>query len=414
MKSSGDTAEDGGPPLSQRLVKLGLAIGALVILYFVGHEMFGNLLTGTRRSKLDGDYIEVSKAIERWELDAKKPFLEWDLDKLQGTTLGATVRDPDGHPYVYDWFFRRFVYAGPDGLLQSVVPGKTAEPGDSDDEVRPLAAMDRLVYARPEGAGTVIELARADGSEPKELATVPGPVLAVHGLPAKDANLVVLTVPTATGSQLSLLDTGATPPVLTPLTKGDAHDAWPTLLGAKIEWVFYQSDADTKNPKETHIYKLSYKDRVPAKLTSGVGHFVQPSVELKSRWVWFVATQPSGSALWRFQLSNYAEPQVRLNSPTRVLKCPAPSASGEYLAYLVGSGATDTLEVIDAKSSKVIFTASGVVPDSRICWSPDDAKVGYLVIQDGAQRMVLAHVAKNVSITLPTNVTGRGFAWLHD
>ena len=404
MKSSGGDASDDGPKQTQRLIKLGIAVVAALILYGVGSSMFGDLLSGTRRSKLTGDCNEISKAIERWELDNKKPFLEWEIDRLVGTTLGNAVRDPDGRPYLYDWFFRRFVYLGPDGLLQTLVPGKTTEPGESDDEVRPLAAIDRLVYARAEGAATAIELANADGSNPKQLALVTSPVLDVSGLPTKDANLVALTLSTTSGTQLAVVDIAASPAVVNPLTRGDHHDACPALSGVKTEWIFYQSDMDAKSPDKTHVYKISYKDKSPARMTAGDGGFGQPAVELRTHWVWYTAD----NALWRFQLSNYGEPQRRLSG--KPYRSPAPSASGDFLAYLVA----DTLEVIDTRSNKVVFTAASVVPDSRICWSPDDSKIGYLVSQDGQQRMVLSHVAKNVTFTVPGAVTGRGFAWLHD
>lgn len=401
MKPAADEAEE-GPALVQRMVKLGIALGALGILYVVGNSVFGDLLSGTRRSKLDGDYTEVSKAIERWELEAKKPFLESELDRLSGATLGNTVRDPEGRPYVFDWFFRRFVYQGPDGLLQTAVPGKTPEPGESDDEVRPLAAMERVVYARADGGGTVIELAKADGSEPKELTKVPGPALDVAGLPALDANVIVLTLSTTSGTQLAMIDV-TSPAAPTPLTKGDFHDGAPTLYGAKTEWIFFQSDMDTKSPDKTHIYKMSYKDKQPQKVTAGEGSFREPSVELKNRWVWYT----TGAALYRFQIGSIGDKIQRATG--KAYRSPAPSASGDFLAYLIG----DTLEVVDAKG-KVVYTAKGVIPESRICWSPDDSKIGYLVTAEGERRMVLAHVLKNVSITLPTPVTGRGFAWLHD
>lgn len=414
MKPGGGSDGNDEKPIGQRLIKIGLALGAVVILYFVFSDMIGNLLMGTRRNKLDGDFTEISTAILRWELSSKKSFLEWDLDKLQGTTMANTVRDPEGRPYVFDWFFRRLVYVGPDGALQTAVPGKTSEAGDTDDEVRPLQAYDRLVYARAEGAQTVIEVANADGSNPQPVVTVPGPVMEVHGLPAKDANLVVLTLKTASGTQLSLVDIAQSPATLSPLTKGDHHDEWPALAGAKTEWVFYQSDADTKSPDKTHIYKMSYKDRKPAMLTSGDGLYGQPTVELKNHWIWYSGKRADGAALLRFQLSSYNEPQTSLSTAGRTLKSPAPSPSGDHLAYLATAGGKTVLEVLDTKTYKVVFSAPGVLPDSRICWSPDDSKIGYLVSQDGAPHMVLTHVGKSVSLTLPVPVVGRGFAWLHD
>lgn len=401
MKPAEDEADE-GPLLVQRLVKLGIALAAAGILYLVGSNMFGDLLSGTRRSKLDGDYIEVSKAIKRWEIEHKKPFLEWELDKLAGSTLGNTVRDPEGREYLFDWFFRRFVYLGPDGLLQTPVPGKTPEPGDNDDEVRSLAAMERLVYARADGGGTVIELAKADGTEPTEVAKVPGPALDVAGLPTQDANLVVLTLSTTSGTQLAMVDVSK-PGAPVPLTKGDFHDGAPALYAAGTEWVFFQSDMDTKTPGKTHIYKMSYKDKQPQKITSGDGQFREPAVELRSRWVWYTA----GQALMRFQLASVTDQLQRMAG--KPFRSPAPSASGDHLAYLLG----DTLEVLDSKG-KIAYTAKGVVPESRICWSPDDSKIGYLINHEGERRMVLAHVAKQCSIELPTPVVGRGFAWLHD
>ena len=399
MANPGESSSEEQRPIGQRLIKLALALVALVILYFVSQDMIGNLLSGARRSKLDGDRGEISKAIERWELTNKKSFDEWDLDKLQGSTMANFVRDPEGHPYVFDWFFRRLVYVGPDGALQTVVPGKTVEPGDSDDEVRNLHAWDRVLYARADETGTILELANADGSEPKQVAAVPGAVLGVHGLATKDANKIVVE---SVGGQLSIADLSAPQPVLTPLVKGE----WPALFGETTEWVFYASGG--------HIYKLSYKDRVPAKLTSGAGPFGEPSVELKSHWVWYAGRAGGEWSLFKFQLSSYGEPQRGFQTPGRDLHSPAPSANGELIAYLASSGGKTVLEVADVKNGKVVLSEPNVLPDSRICWSPDDQKIGYLAKKDDGVHMVLTHVTKKVSLVLPALVIGRSFAWLHD
>jgi hypothetical protein len=220
-------------------------IGAVLALYVVFQDLLGNLFSSTRRARLDGDFTEMSNAISRYELDKKKNFQEWDVDQLQGSTLSNAVRDPDGRPYVYDWFFRRLVYTGPDGTLQTTVPGKGYETGTSDDEVRELKAWDRLVYARLDDEGkTILEMANTDGSGAKTLATVEGTLLDVRGLAAAEANLLTVSLRTATGSQLGVVDVSAQPVTVTPISKGDKHDAWPTPFGAKTEWVFYQSDAD--------------------------------------------------------------------------------------------------------------------------------------------------------------------------
>jgi hypothetical protein len=407
---------DDEQPIAPRLMKLGIAIGAAFILYNVFGDMILNLFTGARRAKLDGDFVEISKAIQHWEVEQKKRFEEWDLDKLQGSALSGTVRDPDGQPYIYDWFFRRLVYVGPDGKLQTVVAGKTIEPGDSDDEVKPFTAWDRLVYARADGGKTAIEMCNADGSEPKPLVTVDDGVIGVKGIASKDSNLVALTLKTATGSKLGLLDVGgegAAKTAVQPLSAGDKHDEWPALYGATTEWMFYQSDRDSGSPEKMNIYKMSYKDKSPAKLTGASGGF-EPAVELKSHWIWFAVRGAAGGSLWRFQLSNYADPEKKLEIKGKDLRCPSPSASGDYIAYLVNDGGKSTLEVADTHNGQVLFTTTDVLPDSAISWSPDDTKIGYLSRQDDGVKIKLTHVAKKVSLVLPRPVVGRSFAWLHD
>lgn len=407
------SGRDDDKPIAPRLMKLVIAIGAAIILYNVFGDMILNLFTGARRAKLDGDFVEISKAIQHWEVEQKKRFEEWDIDKLQGSTLAGTVRDPDGKPYVYDWFFRRLIYTGPDGLLQTIVAGKTTEPGENDDELRSLAAFDRLVYARPEGSKSAIEMCNADGSDPKPLVTVDEAVIDVKGIASKDANLVALTLKTASGSKLAVLNVegeGGAKTAVQPLTAGDKNDAWPALYGATTEWMFYQSDRDSGAPEKTNIYKMSYKDKAPAKLTSGAGAFAEPAVEVKTHWVWYAA----GGTLWRFQLSNYAAPEKKLEVAGKELHCPSPSSNGDYIAYLVNNGGKSTLEVADTHNGQVLFSTPDVLPDSAICWSPDDTKIGYLSRQDDGVKIKLTHVAKKVSLVLPRPVAGRSFAWLHD
>lgn len=400
-----------GKPLGEKLLKLAIVLGGVGVVYWI----FGDLLQGvvgtTTRAKLDGDFMEISKAIDNYELKQKKTFQDADLDKLQGIALQNTVRDPWGKPYLFDFFFRRLVCLGKDGVLQTLVPGQTAEPGESDDEVRALRKLDRIVYARAEGAGTVLELADCDGTEPKVKAELPAGVLDVRGVPQKEANRVVLSFKEGAGTKIAITDVGADKPEITPLTKATGENAWPSLFGATTEWVFYQSDAET--PGKTQICKMSYKDKSPARLTSG-DVCAQPSVELKQRWVWYTQNTGGNWALYRFQLSTYAEPQRRMAAPGRDLKAPAASASGDYVAYLATAGGKTVLEVVEFANMKVLFTHAGVVPDSGITWSPDDEKIGFLVRDGDQTRMCLAHVRSKVTVVLPQPVVGRSFAWLHD
>lgn len=400
-----------GKPIGERLLKLAIVIAGAGIVYWV----FGDLLTGvigtTTRAKLDGDFMEISKAIDSYELNQKKTFQDADLDKLQGISLQNTVRDPWGKPYVFDWFFRRLVCLGKDTTLQTLVPGQASEPGESDDEVRALKKLDRIVYARAEGSGTVLELADCDGTDPKVKAELPAGVVDVRGLPAKEANLVALSIKEGAGAKIAIVNIGEEKAEITPLTKPGGVNAWPSFYGPTTEWIFYQSDAET--PGKTQIYKMSYKDKVPARLTSGEA-CAQPSVELKNRWVWYSQNAGGNWALYRFQFSSYAEPQRRMAAAGRDLKAPAASASGDYVAYLATAGGKTVLEVVELASMKVLFTQANVVPDSGITWSPDDEKIGFLVREGDQTRMCLAHVRSKVTVVLPPPVLGRSFAWLHD
>ena len=411
---NGDSADEAQRASSSKLIKLFIALGACAALYAAFHEGLGNVFSGAQRSKIQGDWVEISQAITRYEMQTKKRFEEYDLDKLVGTSLNGQVRDPDGRPYIFDWFHRRLVYTGPDGVLQTTVPGKTAEPGENDDEVHPLAAFERLVYARPEGAGAAVELANSDGSGAKVLATSAAPVIDVKGLPARDSNLVVLTVGTAAGSQLATLDVSGETHEITAITKGEHHDGWPTLYSPTTEWIFYQSDADTGAADRTHLYKVSYKDRAPAMLTKGDGGFAEPGVESKARGVWYAARDAGGGTLWRFELSSFNQPQKKLAQAGRDLSCPAPSAAGDWIAYLATDVGKTTLEVADTRSGEKLFDTAEVVPGTAICWSPDDAKIGYLVKKSEGTQIALTHIAKKVTVVLPQIVSGRSFAWLHD
>lgn len=400
-----------GPPIAQRIAKLGIAIAAAGILFYTFYDLIGNVLSGASRSKLDGDYIEISNAIKRFELEKKKAFQEWDLDKLQGVTLTNSVRDPAGKPYIYDWFHHRLVYTGKDGVLQTAVPGQQAEAGDSDDEVQNLQALDRLVYAKTGESGPTLCLATADGQGEKVLTSVPG-VVDVRGLGAKESNLIALSITAGAGSKLAVVDVSLDKPSVADICQADKKNEWPALYDPKTEWVFYQSDRET--PGKTHIYKMSHKEKVPAKLTTGDASFAQPSVELKNRWVWFAGNAGAGWALYRFQLSSYSDPQRRMAIAGKDLKAPAPSASGDFVAYLATTGGKTALEVSDQRSGKIMFSATDVVPESAIVWSPDDEKIGYLV-KDGADtKMALTHVLRKVTTVLPQPIVGRSFAWLHD
>jgi Tol biopolymer transport system component len=234
----------------------------------------------------------------------------------------------------------------------------------------------------------------------------------VRGLATAEANLVALTLSAGAGSKLAMVDVSKDKPAPVDICQPDKKNEWPALYDSKTEWVFFQSDRDT--PGKSHIFKMSYKEKVPAKLTAGDASFMQPSVETKARWIWYAGNPGGNWALFRFQISSYAEPQRRMGTPGRDFKAPAPSAAGDHVAYHASSGGKSVLEVTDLRSGKVMFSAPDAVPDTAIVWSPDDEKIGYLV-KDGAEtRMALTHVAKRVTIVLPQPVVGRSFAWLHD
>lgn len=400
-----------GKPIGERMLKLAIVLGACGVVYYVFADLIAGVIGSTERSKLDGDFMEISKALDAYELKTKKLFQDSDLDKLQGVALVNTVRDPWGKPYVYDWFYKRIVTAGKDGVLNTLVPGQQFEAGESDDEVRELKKLDRLVYARAGESGQVLEVARADGRDGQVKLQLPAGVLDVRGVPTKETDHITLSFKEGAGTKLGVTDVSLDKPEVTMLTKTGGESAWPSLFGAKSEWVFYHSDAET--PGKTQIYKMSYKDKTPARLTNG-DVCAQPSVEVKARWVWYACQSGGNWALYRFQLSSYSEPQRRMATPGRDLKAPAASAAGDYVAYLASSGGKTVLEVADAHTMKVMYTAANALPDSGITWSPDDEKIGYLVREGDQTKMVLTHVRSKTTIVLPTPVVGRSFAWLHD
>jgi len=409
-------------PIGPRIIKLFLIIVGVLCIYFLFYDFVKNIFMGARYSRITNDLNEVAKAIERFQLEKGKPFEESNVDQLQGTILQNLPRDPEGRSYLYDWFYGRLVYLGPDGVLQTLVPGQSSpsEDGESDDVIHPVKVLDRIVYALQEGPVAHVQIGTADGSSLKNLVDTQGQVLSLAGLTAQDANLVAISVKRRDAIEIDILpDISADSPQLETMTKkGSTKDEWPALYAPKNEWIYYQgSPISGKDSNRHDIYRISYKDKIATKLTPGDGDYIQPTAELKNKWIWY-SGRPGESggnyALYRFQLTNYSTPEKVIVLPGSDVKAPAPSPNGNYVAYLVTSSGRTRLEVRDVKGREILFTKDDVWPGSRIVWSPDERKIGYLTQVQGSPRITLSHVMKKITVIPPGLPSTVAFTWLHE
>jgi hypothetical protein len=399
-----------GKPVQDRILKILVILVLAVAAYWVFGDLVRGIFDSVYSSKLQGDFKTISDALDRYvtdRLDKGRKFQDWDLDKLQGKGLTGVPRDPDGRPYIYDWFFERIVYAGPDGVLQTVVPGKpyTTE-GEPDDKVFALKKMDRILFARKEESATHIVQADADGTEPRTLLEVAGEVPYISGLAEKDASLVVMEVKKGGTSQIHTLDTVGEGQQLAAVTDGKTMDVWPSLYSTKSDWVFFQSGASPAGPSKIH--KINYRDKNRAVLTTANGDFVQPRTDVKDKWIWFAAKVGSHFALSRFQMSSPGNQPVWLSRPGQDLKAPSASPGGDFVACLVAEQGKTRLEVLDGRSQSVIFSQTDVLASTGITWTPDGEKIGYLSA-DG--RIALTHPTRKVTAQLPVRPSSRSFAW---
>lgn len=394
-------------PLFERFVKIFIVLAAGLILYTVASDLMGDVFSSARQSHVDGDLKTIGDAIRRRTLAGKR-FEDWDVSKLQGEFLESVPKDPHGQAYLYDWFFERLVCLGPDQHLQTLVPGKsytlpTAEL-PSDDQILAVKGIDRLLFGLKDGTGSQLIEAAADGSEQKVLYTSPLPIVGISPTADAKGNTVLATVTTPGGARIAVVDLKQEPATQTVISPDTEADSWAAPYGG--DHVFVQSS----RAGGTAIAKVSMRDKTRLYVTSADGR--EPSIDAKERFIWYSAKVGDDEALYRMPFAGNAE--VALHQPGQRLRSPAVSGSGIFLAYLVakGAGPTGTLEVVHRASKKTLVTRADVLLEGGIVWSPDSTKVGFLVNEGGTPRIVVLHVERNVSATLPLSVTPGRFAWL--
>src|SRR5947207_15151579 len=98
----GTTAPDReGAPVGQRVIKILIALAFAGAGYYFFSDVLGAVFNSTHDSKLQQDFQESAKAIERYELDTGKKYRSSELDGLS-KQLATIPKDPEGHSYVYD------------------------------------------------------------------------------------------------------------------------------------------------------------------------------------------------------------------------------------------------------------------------------------------------------------------------
>src|SRR5436190_6247665 len=128
MASAGpSSAPAEGKSLLERTLKLLIAGVFILIVVWGAGNILNELSSSARDSKLQNDFKELHKAIDGYYLKNAKLYEEWDPEKLSGQTLETVPKDPGGKPYVFDWFYQKLIYVGPDGILQTAVPGQRAD-----------------------------------------------------------------------------------------------------------------------------------------------------------------------------------------------------------------------------------------------------------------------------------------------
>lgn len=388
----------------ERLLRLGvLGVFTFALIGIVG-DWLQKVIDNTKRSHITGDFETIGKALDRRAL--KDPFLDTDVTKMQGEELATVPRDPWGTEYVYDWFNGRLVSAGPDRVVGTRVPGfADCQPGQSsDDEVQDLKSIPQLIVAVKDGDGFAIQMMSQHGEQIRELTKVPGKT--VTGLDALGSVVVAsarqgdkqgLTVVTyANGlDQLPLID----PPYsqqMADILSGPEEMSAPSLYSPSNDWTFVSM---RKKGGSWDLYKVGYKDKSKAQLTTSPNEENSPAVDVNEKMIYYSGKADKNLGIFRFPMSSYQAPTLVHKVDGADLKSPSPGPIGDQLAYLEVKGASTVLKVIDDKK-KELFSATDPLPNTPIIWSASGDKVGYYAQTASGPVLTLVHPRKKLTFSL--------------
>lgn len=154
----------GGPSRGPVDVLLNGLVGLLVayLVWTLVEPFWQSAIQSSREVRLQGDLAEVTKAIQRYEVEERKRYVHQDLSGLSRQLQNVPV-DPWNQPYRVDPFFGRVLSGGPDGAL-----GLEPEaPESQDDIVQYYRPVWRVRFVVEEGGVPVPYVSTMDGARPQ-------------------------------------------------------------------------------------------------------------------------------------------------------------------------------------------------------------------------------------------------------
>lgn len=150
------------------LLELLLAVTMVSILIITAFLSFQGYIEEARKVSTLNRMDALRKALETWSSDHQRDYPTYDLRPLLGRYIPSDEADGWGNDFVVDRYFMRILSRGPNGILETSVPGLEESPllgSGGDDLVQEAQENGRLVL---QGAG--LYSVRPDGRRLVELA----------------------------------------------------------------------------------------------------------------------------------------------------------------------------------------------------------------------------------------------------
>lgn len=385
-----------GPSVLDRLITGGIGLLVLVLAYTVIEPFLSASRVESQLAELESSFATLAKALTEFEASGG-PYTDSTLVPLKGKQLQEVPKDPWGNDFIVDAFFRRLVSRGPNGRLETLVPGFQApeDGGERDDRVFFYRPPGRLWVVREPDATGGGEMARMapDGSA-QELFSVAGCDAVLDVARTGDGSKVaVVALPTGgRNRQVALTDPqGKDPQFVTVLGDNDRPSWSPD--GATLVFEGHRNPDGDGARDDLYFYNIAF--RREERLTSGRIQFSFPTFHpTDADRLLAVAAFPDKPRKVCLLSFRKADSPKALRRGADDERCPVWSRDGESALLLAGTG-------IDAQIFEI--KVSGRV-ETRLTEGPE--KVAFDVSPVGDRMAMIVREAERWSVVVTDRVAG--------
>lgn len=391
-------------------LRLLLLLSTLLLGYFVARPTYLSFVQSRQDEKLAQDFVSLRLLVQRRILE-KKPLLDNSFQSLVDMgVLGELTKDPWGHEYVYDWVMERVVCVGENGLLETEVPGWMGEEKvspSSDDVIRSIWDIPDWLVAT----------SLVDNRKTLRNYSIGGQALGdisqklqarIMGLDrTDDQQKLLLSLEFDTVRSMAVFDRQKVETRVLPLSLSSPRQG----VWVDSGQIVVQSDRENSN-STSELYWIDLSTWKTLPLTQDFDDARDPTVDTKSRVLYFVGTRGDRVSIWQMQIPD-GKPKPWLTRTGR-FRAVSVSPEGKYLAWILETGSeNERLEVANASNREVILTLEDAMAGGYPVWSRDGTRLMYLQSKPKKGRVALCHMGKKraLSTTIDGPAPGR-FCWL--